>query len=62
MGTPRFIAALDQGTTSTRCVIVNHEGSICASAQFEHKQIMPRQGWVEHDATEIWYKIGRAHV
>ncbi|WP_290454529.1 glycerol kinase GlpK [Corynebacterium stationis] len=60
MGTPRFIAALDQGTTSTRCVIVNHEGSICASAQFEHKQIMPRQGWVEHDATEIWYNARRA--
>ena len=57
---PRYIAALDQGTTSTRCIIVNHEGSICASAQFEHEQIMPQQGWVEHDATEIWYNARRA--
>lgn len=60
MGGQRLVAALDQGTTSTRCVIVNHDGEICASAQFEHKQIMPRQGWVEHDATEIWYNARRA--
>ena len=60
MQSPRYIAALDQGTTSTRCIIVNHEGSICASAQFEHEQIMPQQGWVEHDATEIWYNARRA--
>ncbi|MFH0411460.1 glycerol kinase GlpK [Corynebacterium sp. L4756] len=60
MVNPRYIAAIDQGTTSTRCVIVNHDGEICGSAQFEHEQIMPRQGWVEHDATEIWYNARRA--
>lgn len=60
MGKQSFVAAIDQGTTSTRCIIVDHDGKICASAQFEHKQIMPRQGWVEHDATEIWYNARRA--
>lgn len=55
-----FIAALDQGTTSTRCVIVDSAGTVVASAQYEHKQIMPRQGWVEHDAREIWNNVRRA--
>lgn len=55
-----YLAAIDQGTTSTRCVIVDRDGTICASAQFEHEQIMPRQGWVEHDALEIWYNTRRA--
>lgn len=50
----QYIAAVDQGTTSTRCVIVDHDGHVLSSAQFEHEQIMPRQGWVEHDALEIW--------
>ncbi len=55
-----FVAAIDQGTTSTRCVIVNHEGDVVSSAQFEHRQILPRQGWVEHDALEIWANTRRA--
>ncbi|MGP6175254.1 glycerol kinase GlpK [Corynebacterium sp. A21] len=54
------IAAIDQGTTSTRCVIVNHEGQVISSAQFEHRQIMPQQGWVEHDPMEIWDNTRRA--
>lgn len=51
---PKFIAAIDQGTTSTRCILFNHNGEIAASAQKEHRQIYPRPGWVEHDPLEIW--------
>lgn len=55
-----YIAAIDQGTTSTRCVIVNSSGQVISSAQFEHRQIMPQQGWVEHDPMEIWDNTRRA--
>lgn len=51
---PDFIAAIDQGTTSSRCLIFNHGGNIVASAQREHAQICPQPGWVEHDPLEIW--------
>ncbi|RNE50069.1 glycerol kinase GlpK [Corynebacterium alimapuense] len=50
----QYVAAIDQGTTSTRCILVDHAGRVVSSAQFEHSQIMPQQGWVEHDALEIW--------
>jgi len=50
----RYIAAIDQGTTSTRCILFDHDGTIQASDQKEHRQIYPRPGWVEHDAEEIW--------
>lgn len=56
----QFVAAIDQGTTSTRCVIVDHDGQVVSSAQFEHRQILPRQGWVEHDALEIWDNTRKA--
>jgi len=49
-----YIASIDQGTTSTRCVIVDKQGAIVASSQVEHTQFHPQQGWVEHDAAEIW--------
>ena len=49
-----YIAAIDQGTTSTRCMIFNHSGKVVSSAQKEHRQICPRPGWVEHDPLEIW--------
>ncbi|MEZ0543157.1 glycerol kinase GlpK [Fibrella arboris] len=49
-----FIAAIDQGTTSTRCIIVDKQGNIHSVAQKEHKQIYPKPGWVEHDPEEIW--------
>ncbi len=49
-----YIASIDQGTTSTRCVIVDKQGTIVASSQVEHTQFHPQQGWVEHDAAEIW--------
>jgi glycerol kinase len=51
---PKYAAALDQGTTSTRCMIFDHGGRVVAVAQREHEQIYPRPGWVEHDAGEIW--------
>jgi glycerol kinase len=51
---PKYIAAIDQGTTSSRCILFDHGGNIVAIDQQEHRQIYPRPGWVEHDATEIW--------
>uniref|UniRef100_A0A7S4IS18 glycerol kinase n=1 Tax=Odontella aurita TaxID=265563 RepID=A0A7S4IS18_9STRA len=50
-----FVGSLDQGTSSTRFVVVDQGGEIVASAQKEHKQYYPKPGWVEHDANEIWY-------
>lgn len=52
----RFIAAIDQGTTSTRCMIFDRGGNLIASDQREHQQIYPRPGWVEHDPEEIWQR------
>ncbi|MCK2199859.1 glycerol kinase GlpK [Corynebacterium callunae] len=52
-----FIAAIDQGTTSTRCVFLDRAGNVAASASKEHKQIFPQRGWVEHDALEIWNNV-----
>ncbi len=49
-----FIAAIDQGTTSTRAMIFDHDGAVVARHQLEHEQILPRAGWVEHDPIEIW--------
>ena len=50
----KYIMALDQGTTSSRCILFDHNGNICSSVQKEFKQIYPHPGWVEHDANEIW--------
>lgn len=55
-----LIATIDQGTTSSRCLILDAAGQVLGSAQFEHEQIFPRQGWVEHDALEIWDNVRRA--
>jgi glycerol kinase len=49
-----FVAAVDQGTTSTRCMIFDHGGNEIAKYQLEHAQILPRSGWVEHNPVEIW--------
>jgi glycerol kinase len=51
---PRYIGALDQGTTSTRFMVFDQAGKIAACAQKEHRQIYPQAGWVEHDPDEIW--------
>jgi glycerol kinase len=53
---PEYIAALDQGTTSTRLIIFNRAGRIVSCVQREHKQHYPQPGWVEHDAREIWQR------
>ena len=49
-----YVGALDQGTTSTRFMIFDHDGQVKGIDQKEHEQIFPRPGWVEHDANEIW--------
>ncbi|MER7078759.1 glycerol kinase [Saccharopolyspora kobensis] len=49
-----YVAAIDQGTTSTRCMIFDHSGRVVAVDQVEHRQIFPKAGWVEHDPVEIW--------
>jgi glycerol kinase len=51
-----FVAAIDQGTTSTRCMIFDHSGREVGKYQLEHEQIMPKAGWVEHDPLEIWQR------
>lgn len=50
----KYIAAIDQGTTSTRCMFFNHAGEHVANYQLEHKQVYPQAGWVEHDPLEVW--------
>jgi len=50
----QYAAALDQGTTSTRCMIFDHGGNVVAVDQLEHEQIYPQPGWVEHNPKEIW--------
>ncbi|MFD0208154.1 glycerol kinase GlpK [Streptomyces hirsutus] len=51
---PEFVGAVDQGTTSSRFMIFDHNGNEVAKHQLEHRQILPRSGWVEHDPVEIW--------
>jgi len=50
----KYVAAIDQGTTSTRCILFDHDGQAVSMAQKEHRQIYPKPGWVEHDPLEIW--------
>jgi glycerol kinase len=52
-----LVAAIDQGTTSSRCILFDHAGQPVASHQLEHAQITPRPGWVEHDADEILERV-----
>ena len=51
---PKYIMALDAGTTSNRCVLFDRKGNMCSVAQREFTQYFPQPGWVEHDADEIW--------
>jgi glycerol kinase len=51
---PKYAAALDQGTTSSRAMIFDHQGHVVAISQKEHEQIYPKPGWVEHDPKEVW--------
>src|ERR1700748_1394460 len=50
----KYSMALDQGTTSSRAMVFNHEGRVVAVSQKEHEQIYPKPGWVEHDPKEVW--------
>jgi len=54
MTKPTYILALDQGTTSSRAILIDHSGSIVSVAQREFSQLYPQPGWVEHDPLEIW--------
>ncbi len=51
---PKYVMALDAGTTSNRCILFDAQGQMCSMAQKEFTQFYPRPGWVEHDAGEIW--------
>ncbi|WP_328477808.1 glycerol kinase GlpK [Actinoplanes sp. NBC_00393] len=57
--TERYVVAIDQGTTSTRCIVFDRRGQLVSLAQQEHKQHFPKPGWVEHDAAEIWRNVER---
>ncbi len=57
--TERFVMAVNQGTTSTRCILFDHHGRMVSVTQREHKQHFPKPGWVEHDAVEIWRNFER---
>jgi glycerol kinase len=57
-----FVAAIDQGTTSTRCMIFDHDGAEVGRHQLEHDQILPRAGWVEHNPVEIWERTSSALI
>ena len=52
--TGKYVMALDQGTTSSRCILFDHAGNICSMAQKEFTQLYPQPGWVEHNPREIW--------
>jgi len=53
----KFILSIDQGTTSSRVVLYNLKFEILDIVQKEFKQYFPKDGWIEHDATEIWYDV-----
>src|SRR5690625_2245599 len=53
----KLILSIDQGTTSSRAILFNHQGEIVAIAQQEFEQFFPKPGWVEHDAEEIWTSV-----
>ncbi|MDV6014555.1 glycerol kinase GlpK [Haloechinothrix sp. LS1_15] len=55
----RYVMAIDQGTTSTRCMVFDHRGRLVSIAQREQHQYFPKPGWVEHDALEIWRTVDR---
>ena len=50
----KYVMALDQGTTSARCILYDRQGRQVSVAQKEFRQIYPREGWVEHDPMDIW--------
>lgn len=59
---PDYVAAIDQGTTSTRCIIFDHNGTEIGRHQLGHEQILPQDGWVEHNPLEIWERTAATMV
>ncbi|MDR3321943.1 MAG: glycerol kinase, partial [Synergistaceae bacterium] len=57
MAEKKYVVAIDQGTTSSRCMVFDKKGLPVVSDQLEHTQIFPKPGWVEHDALEIWARV-----
>ena len=57
MSAQRYLRAIDQGTSSSRCVLFDHEAAVATSAQQEFPQRYPQPGWVEHDPEEIWSSV-----
>jgi glycerol kinase len=57
--TERYVMSVDQGTTSTRCILFDRHGRLVSVSQLEHRQYFPRPGWVEHDPVEIWRNLER---
>ncbi len=57
--TEQYVVAVDQGTTSSRCIMFDRRGRLVSVAQREHRQYYPRPGWVEHDPVEIWRNVAR---
>ena len=53
----KYVAAIDQGTTSTRFIVFDHDGNAVVASQKEHQQIYPKPGWVEHDPLQIWERM-----
>src|SRR5438132_7976554 len=53
----QFVAAIDQGTASSRCLVFDRSSRLISVAQKEHRHIFPRPGWVEHDPEEIWRNV-----
>jgi glycerol kinase len=54
---PTYVMSVDQGTTSTRCILFDHGGRMVSVTRREHRQHYPKPGWVEHDAVEIWHDL-----
>lgn len=54
---PKYVLAIDQGTTSSRAIVFDHTGGVVSTGQKEHRQIFPKAGWVEHDPKEIWDNV-----
>ena len=53
----RYVASIDQGTTSSRVMLFDHSGRVVSVSQKEHAQILPQAAWVEHDAETIWSNV-----
>src|SRR5699024_2186880 len=53
----QYILSIDQGTTSSRALLINHQEEVVASSQKEYPQYIPNEGWVEHNPLEIWHSV-----